>query len=69
MVQEFQGTRYLTMGKEGSEIIAIDDIGAVAGKRDKEDELWEIKNVMVAGVTDRTTTVTLAAHARRGLIM
>ena len=50
MVREFQGTKYLTMAKEGSDIITIDDIGAVAEKPDKEDELWVIKNVTVAGV-------------------
>ena len=30
MVHEYQSTKYLTMSKEGSEIIVIEDIGAVA---------------------------------------
>ena len=50
IVQEYQSTKYLTMAKEGSEIIPIEDIGAVAEQGDKDDELWVINNVTVAGV-------------------
>ena len=38
------------MAKEGSEIILIGDIGAVAEQGDRDDELWVINNVTVAGV-------------------
>ena len=50
MVREYQSTRYLTMAKEGSEIIPIENIGAVAEQADRDDELWVINNVTVAGV-------------------
>ena len=50
MVREYQSTKYLTMAKEGSEIIPIEDIGAVAEQGDRDDELWVINNVTVAGV-------------------
>ena len=38
------------MAKEGSEIIPIGDIVAVAEQGDRDDELWVINNVTVAGV-------------------
>ena len=38
------------MAKEGSEIIPIGDIGAVAEQGDRDDKLWVINNVTVAGV-------------------
>ena len=38
------------MAKEGSEIIPIGDIGAVAEQGDRDDELWVINNVTVASV-------------------
>ena len=38
------------MAKEGSEIIPIGDIGAVAEQGDRDDELWVIDDVTVAGV-------------------
>ena len=50
MVREYQSTKYLLMAKEGSEIIPIEDIGAVAEQRERNDELWVINNVTVAGV-------------------
>ena len=50
MVQEYQRTEYLMMAKEGSEIIPIGDIGAVAEQGDRDDELWVINSVTVAGV-------------------
>ena len=50
MVREYQRTKYFTMAKEGSEIIPIGDIGAVAEQGDRDDELWVINNVTVAGV-------------------
>ena len=50
MVREYQNTKYLTMAKEGSEIIPIEDIGIVADKGERDDELWVINNVTVAGV-------------------
>ena len=50
MVREYQRTKYLTMAKEGSEIIPIGDIGAVAEQGDRDDELWVINDVTVAGV-------------------
>ena len=48
MVREYQTTKSLTMAKEGSEIIPIEDIGAVAEQGDRDDELWVINNVTVA---------------------
>ena len=48
MVQEYQSTKYLTMAKEGSEIISIEDIGAVAEQGDRDDEVWVINDVTVA---------------------
>ena len=50
MVREYQSTRFLTMAKEGSEIIPIVDIGAVTEHGDRDDELWVINNITVAGV-------------------
>ena len=50
MVREYQRTKYLTMAKEGSEINPIGDIGAVAEQGDRDDELWVINDVTVAGV-------------------
>jgi len=50
MVREYQSTKYLTMAKEGSEIIPIEDRGRVAEKGERDDELWVINNVTVAGV-------------------
>ncbi|CAI8048722.1 hypothetical protein GBAR_LOCUS26852 [Geodia barretti] len=50
MVREYQSTKYLTMAKEGSEIIRIEDIGAVIEQGDRDDELWVINNVTVASV-------------------
>ena len=47
MIREYQSTKYLTMAKEGSEIM---DIGAVAEQGDRDDELWVINDVTVAGV-------------------
>ena len=38
------------MAKEGSKIIPIEDIGAVAEQGDRDDELWVINNVTVGGV-------------------
>ena len=38
------------MAKEGSEIIPIGDIGAVAEQGDRDDKLWVINDVTVAGV-------------------
>ena len=49
--ESIRGTKKLTMAKEGSEIIPIGDIGAVAEQGDRDDELWAINNVTVAGVT------------------
>ena len=49
-MREYQRTKYLTMAKEGSEIIPSGDIGAVAEQGDRDDELWVINNVTVAGV-------------------
>ena len=50
MVREYQSTKYLTMAKEGSEIIRIEDIGAVIEQGDRDDELWVMNNVTVASV-------------------
>lgn len=50
MVHEFQGTKYLTMAKEGFIIITIDDVGPVNETPEEEDELWVINNATVAGV-------------------
>ena len=50
MVRQYQRTKYLTMAMEGSEIVPIEDIGAVAGQGDRDDELLVISNVTVAGV-------------------
>ena len=50
MVREYQRTKYVTMAKEGSKIIPLGDIGAVAEQRDRDDELWVINDVTVAGV-------------------
>jgi len=50
MVREYQRTKYLTMAKEDSEIIPIGDIGAVAEQGDRDDKLWVINDVTVAGV-------------------
>ena len=50
MVREYQSTKYLTMLKEGSQTIPIEDIGAVAEQGDRDDKLWVINNVTVAGV-------------------
>ena len=49
MVREYQNTKYLTMAKDGSEIIPIEDIGGVAEKTE-DNELYVIKNVTVGGV-------------------
>ena len=49
MVRQYQRTKYFTMAKEGSEIIPIEDLGAVAEQGDRDDELLVI-NVTVAGV-------------------
>ena len=38
------------MAKEGSEIIPIENIGAVAEQADRDDELWVINDITVAGV-------------------
>ena len=38
MVREYQNIKYLTMAKEGSEIIPIKDIGHVARQADTDDE-------------------------------
>ena len=38
------------MAKEGSEIIPIGDIGAVVEQGNRDDELWVINSVTVAGV-------------------
>ena len=38
MVREYQNIKYLTMAKEGSEIIPIEDIGVVARQADTDDE-------------------------------
>ena len=56
MVREYQSTKYLTMAKEGSEIMLIEDIGAVAEQGDRDDELWVINNVTVGGVLTSTCT-------------
>ena len=48
MVREYQGTKYLTMHKEGSEIIPIEDIGAVVDQGDRDDEMWVISDITVA---------------------
>lgn len=48
--RQYQRTKYLMMAKEGSKIIPIEDIGAVAGQGDRDDELLVINNVTVAGV-------------------
>ena len=50
MVREYQRTKYLTLAKEGSKIILIGDIGAVAEQGDRDDELLVINNVTVAGI-------------------
>ena len=42
LLYAYQSTKYLTMAKEGSEIIPIEDIGAVAEQGDRDDELWVI---------------------------
>ena len=44
--QDFQSTKYLSMCKEGTEIILIDDIGVVAEQSDDQDE-FVIKNVTI----------------------
>ena len=48
MVLEYQSTKYFTIAKEDSDIIPIEDIGAVAEQGDRDDELWVINNVTVA---------------------
>lgn len=48
MVQKFQGTKYL--GKEGSEVIYMEDIGAVVDQEDRDNLLWLITDVTVRGV-------------------
>ena len=48
MVREYQSTKYFTIAKEDSDIIPIEDIGAVAEQGDRDDELWVINNVTVA---------------------
>ena len=50
MVREYQGTKYLTMHKEGLEIIPTEDIGAVVDQGDRDDEMWVINDVTVQGV-------------------
>ena len=41
IVREFQSTKYLSMSKEGTEIILIDDIGVVAEQSDDQDEICD----------------------------
>ena len=53
--EEFYGVtvtehKYLTMLKESSQIIPIEDIGAVAEQGNRDDKLWVISNVTVTGV-------------------
>ena len=50
MVREFQSTKYLTMAKEGSRIIAIDDIGGVVEQTKEDEELLLIQNVSIVGI-------------------
>ena len=50
MVREYQSTKYLTMAKEASEIVPIEDIGPVAEQEHKDDQWCVIKDVTVAGV-------------------
>ena len=50
MVRDYQSTKYLTMAKEGSEIVLIDDLGVVVEEGDRDDELWVIDDVTVGGV-------------------
>ena len=50
MVREYQSRKYLTMAKEGSEIMLFEDIGTVAEQGDRDDELWVINHVTVGGV-------------------
>ena len=50
IVREFQSTKYLSMCKENTEIILIDDIGVVVERSDDEDEISVIKNVTIIGV-------------------
>ena len=47
---EFQGAKYLTMGKEASEMIEINDIGCIVEGSEKKEELMVIKNVAIVGV-------------------
>ena len=51
MVREYQSTIYLTMAKEGSDIIVIDGLGVVVEEGDRDDELWVIDDVTVGGVS------------------
>ena len=50
MVQEYQSIKYLTIAKEGSEIVLIDDLAVVVEEGDRDDELWVIDDVTVGGV-------------------
>ena len=50
IVREFQSTKYLSMCKENTDIILIDDIGVVVERSDDEDEISVIKNVTIIGV-------------------
>ena len=45
MVQEYQSIKYLTIAKEGSEIVLIDDLAVVVEEGDRDDELWVIDDV------------------------
>ena len=47
MVREFLSTKYLTMAKEGSEIIAIGDIGGVVEQSKEDEGLLLIQNVSI----------------------
>ena len=51
VVREFQSTKYLSMPKEGTEIVEIDDIGDVAKDfGSSEEEILVLQNVTVVGV-------------------
>ena len=51
LVREIQHVKYLSMSKEGSEIILNDDIGAVAEQYTyHKDDLFVIRNVTIMGM-------------------
>ena len=73
MVQEYQSIKYLTIAKEGSEIVLIDDLAVVVEEGDRDDELWVIDDVKVGLTSTRTNpacsalshTPNISANVRR----